>query len=508
MQRIDDKERLQQSYTHWRRRPLDWVRDKFSQAIKDGRLKLTGHLCEALNALGSLIDAKMKRAKGEKLSEAEEVLVKKIGISIMSGQGCGKDTFAALVVLFFLDCFPDAKIPCTGVNAQHLRSVLWAEIATWMAAANRPKGGDHKDPTCLQGILTWQTATIYHNDNKAAWFAEAITINRNSSRDEQSKTLYGRHAKAMLIVLDEADGIPDVVFGPIEGTLTGVVNLALCIFNPTRSSGYAYDTQFKLDISEKWLKLHWNAEDSEMVTKEHVAGMAIYGVDSFKYRVRVLGLPPLANSNTLIPDAWIFDAIGREIEPFPNDPIIAGIDVGGGGDKSVMCLRQGGKILRFLYNNDKDPMAVVHWIVSQMAYYDVRAGIVDVVGLGAGIYSRLLEMGQNVRPWDSRNTSRYPEKYYNRRTEMYMNLRQLFADGVISLPDDCPDLQNELKVIGYAPEQKCKVDLKEVIRKSLGGDSPDSADACALSVAYPDEVFRTTSSSLRNRVQYRPMGII
>jgi hypothetical protein len=60
--------------------------------------------------------------------------------------------------------------------------------------------------------------------------------------------------------------VPNPVYKPIEGGMTQMCNFAILAFNPTRSTGYAIDTQQKYRTD--WICLHWSSEDSGLVPQE------------------------------------------------------------------------------------------------------------------------------------------------------------------------------------------------------------------------------------------------
>ena len=229
---------------HWGTHPLDWVEDTFSDAIAAKELVLSTQQRKAFKQLGQLISAKMKLESGEPMSGYEISLSKKFGLSIQSGNGTGKDTFAALTILFFLACFPEPKIPCTANSARQLRNVLWSEISKWMRKANHIIPGDLTSPTILEHLFEWQAEKIYSKEYEGkTWFAEAVTINTKATDTEQAEAIAGRHERFMLIVVDEASGIAEAVFNKFESTMTQPVNIMLLIYNPTRASGYAVESQ-------------------------------------------------------------------------------------------------------------------------------------------------------------------------------------------------------------------------------------------------------------------------
>jgi hypothetical protein len=470
--------------------PIDWVSDKFVG------IELTSQQKEYWQELGKLIRAKFKaHTSPDNLTAQELEYSKLIGISIMAGQGVGKDFDAAMTLLFFLDVFPYSKNTATGLTGKHLRNVLWAECSKIMRLAKKCNPNDSMSDTVLEAALTWQTERIFHKGAKnpgAEWFAEAVTINPNATEDEQAKTLYGRHEDFQLIVIDEAAGVPDCVFAPLEGTLTSACSIALMIFNPIKNKGYAYNSHYGPQ-KNLWLRLRRNAEECERVTKEHLAKMAAYGKDSNTYRVKVLGLPPLSSGGGAIPYDKIMAAVGRDFDVSEFDPVILSADAGGGGDKSVVTIKCG-PMVRQKKKNTFDPDELADWISS--IYHDEEAAVVfpDNIGIGWYLPKSLQNRGCNVRKADARNTASDEDKFFNKRAEMYWNMCQDFINECISIEDD-EDLINCLGAIKFVEVgKKLKMPNKKEMKKELSGFSPDESDSLALNYAKPASLFRKGKS--------------
>ncbi len=461
-----------------------WVRNPRKFVIEALRLEEKGHTLsrqqeKALDELKKLVTAKLKASEGKKLSTEEKEYAAKIGISIMSGQGTGKDAFASWVILWFLCCFPFPKIPCTAPTDKQLKVILWAEISKWLRDSH------------VESWLTWQSEKVFLKDHGGKeWFAVAKTVNVKGSADDQAETLAGFHEDFLMAVMDEASGIPDPVFKPIEGTMTGKCNFVLMIFNPTRSYGFAVDSHVK--NRQDWVCLKWNAEESELVSRSHVERMERkYGRDSNAFRIRVKGLPPLADTDTLIPWDWVMNAVEREIEPLEDDPLLFGVDVGAGGDKSVILHRRGGLVERLTTHTTPNTMELTGWASADIDEYEASAVFVDVIGLGNGVYNRLKELGHSrVYPVDVRSTARNNDRFHRLRDEIWWTLREQFEKGTISIPND-DELICELTTIKYEPESNGKVKVegkKEMKRRGL--ESPDKADALCLTYYLPESTFR------------------
>lgn len=478
-------DKIKASYLHWRAYPLSWVYDKFPG------VKLSTQQVWYFEELGKLIRAKIKAFEFPgTLTREEQEYAAKIGVAIDAGQGVGKDFIAALTVIYFVDVFPYSKTTATGVTGKHLRNVLWSEIAKVMRLAVSTDPKDHRAPTVIESVITWQTEKVFHNGAKnkgAEWFAEAVTINPHSTEDEQAKTLYGRHADYQLIVIDEAYSVPEPVFGPLEGTLTGKCCIALMIANPTKASGYAYDAQHK--NAHLWITGRWNAEESELVTPEHLAKMAKYPRDSNTYRVKVLGLPPIATDGGEIPYDKIMAAVNREFDVDDSEPVIGSLDPGGGGDDSVITMKHGPMVQQFK-KKTHDPDILSDWAFELYDDNDAAVMFVDNIGMGWALPKMLANRGVNARKADARSTADSEDKFFNKRAEMYWLMCQDFISDSISIPDD-EDLINCLGAITFEKiGAKYKMPEKKEMKKKLKGFSPDESDSLALTYAKPARLFK------------------
>lgn len=489
---LSKEDKLKKSIQLWRNDPNAWVSDKFPG------LRLSTQQRGYLVELGKLIRAKIKvfnhRTGLDSVppSEEEVYYASLIGISIMAGQGVGKDFMAALTILYMLDVFPYPKITATGITGKHLRNVLWSEISKVMGMAVKCDPNDPQSPSVLEAVLTWQTERVFHKGIKnpgSRWFAEAVTINPHANEEEQAKTLYGRHEDYQLIVVDEAAGVPEPVFYPLEGTLTSKCCIALMIFNPTRNAGYAYNSHYGPQ-ADLWLRLRWNAEESELVTPEHIAKMRRYGVESNTYRVKVLGLPPISGSGGLFPYDKIMAAINREFEVSEFDPIMGAVDPGGGGDPSVCSIRQG-PYLRQWQKQTPDPDELSDWAAGVMLQEQADVCFVDNIGLGWYLPKAMRNKRVDARPADFRSTTTLlrPEKFHKKRDEVLWDFSMLFVNDAISIDND-EDLINELGAFTYEEVAgKIKVVDKKTIRKMLKG-SPNKVDSGALTCFKADKHFR------------------
>ena len=249
-------------------------------------------------------------------------------VSVRSGHGTGKTTTLAWLVLWFLCTWRNVKIPCTASTQSQLRDALWAEISIWR----------DRMPQWWKDQVIVTSSRVEIRGFEASQFAVARTSSRNNP-----DALQGFHAENILFILEEASGVFEKVFEVARGALsTDGARVVMC-GNPTRTTGYFYESFNK--NRNGWTTLQFNGEDSPHVSRQFIADMASeYGADSDIYRVRVQGNFPRASINQLIPEELVRAAVERTIRPeqYGFAPVIFGVDFAPyGGDRSAIYMRQG-----------------------------------------------------------------------------------------------------------------------------------------------------------------------
>lgn len=461
----------------------EWSKDilKFLREIV--QVEPTDQQKEALLAVQEMVWAKLvvntspdKATLPNKLQD----LSRKFGVSIMAGVGTGKGAVAAWIIIWFFSCFPFPKGAAVGPSARQLRDNLWAELSKWHNASR------------VRDWFTWQSDKFFFKEQRGEqWFISARTANPRNSVDEQAETLAGLHEKFVLIIADEASGIPDPVFRPLESTLTRECNLAVLFFNPTRGKGFAYDTHFR--ERNEWLTFRWNAEESSLVTRESIDRLERkYGRDSNTFRIRVLGLPPVSGERVVIPWDWIVEAVDREVEPMSDDRLFYSLDVGAGGDDSVMLKRLGPRVYPLEVVSYDESNKLTDWACRQVLSGDPKMLFVDTIGWGWGVAGALREKLSRDIEVVSVNVSESAydaSRFYRLRDELWWRTRDEFEKGVISIPDD-PLLMGDLNAPMYEDETgQIKVESKKQLL-ARGVQSPNRADALIQTNIFGSDLVR------------------
>ena len=423
--------------------------------------------------------------------EALEALITNDKLAIRSGHGVGKTAFLAWVVLWWLLTRYPAKIACTANSVSQLDSVLWPEIAKW--ARRLPEG--------IRDLIEIKSEKI---ELKGAGRGENAAYARTAAKD-RPEALQGFHSPHMLFVVDEASGVPDIIFEVAEGALSTEGAKVILTGNPTRTTGYFYDAFFG-SLADRWWKKRVSCADSKNVSAQFLTDMATkYGEDSNVYRVRVLGEFAKQDDDTVVPLDWAESAVGRDVMAL--GPIVWGLDVARfGSDRSVLIKRRGNVVLeRPKVWRQLDLMQLCGQIVNEYKAVDrlmrPQEILIDVIGLGAGVVDRLRELGfgPDIRGVNVAEASAMSERFLRLRDELWWNVREWFEARECRIPND-ETLINEICTprYGLTSGGKLKIESKDEMRKR-GVASPDLADALMLTFAASGATLHHGSAGKWNK---------
>jgi hypothetical protein len=407
----------------------------------------------------------------------QEDLLRAVGrgerkISVRSGHGTGKSTALSWAMLWFtLFRFPN-KVVVTAPTTAQLFDALFAELKRWL----------NELPPALKVLLEVKTDRV----ELIAAPSEAF-ISARTSRAEQPEALAGVHSDNVMLVVDEASGVPEQVFEAASGSMSGHNATTILAGNPTRSSGTFYETHHRL--APHWFTLHWSCIESARVSDEFVEEMKTrYGEDSNAYRIRVLGEFPMGDDDVIIPLHLAEAAVDRDVSISPNLRPVWSLDVARfGSDRTVLLRRVGNVVTDVEAWQGLDLMATTGRV---KAYYDSLLPsqrpteiLVDSIGLGSGVVDRMRELGMPVRGVNVSEAPAFGNTYSNLRTELIFRVRGWLEQRTARLPKN-PTLISELTSIRYSFSSvgKVKAEGKDDMRRR-GLKSPDLADALFLSFA-------------------------
>jgi len=403
-------------------------------------------------------------------------------ISVASCHGVGKTTVASWIMVHqLLTKFPQ-KCVCTAPTQGQLFDALFNEVKIWIGRL----------PDWLQQLFEVKAERV---ELKAAPNDSFITA--RTSRAEQPEALAGVHSANVILVADEASGIPEAIYeaaaGSMSGGVAGESALTLLIGNPVRGQGFFYDTHHKL--KDMWRTIQVAFSDSTRVSADFVEDMRRrYGERSNAYRVRVLGLFPEGEDDTVISKELVEWAVGRDVKANPKAVTVWGLDVARfGGDRNALAKRKANVQLepvKVWMNTDlMETARKVHEEYNFTPPSERPTEIlVDAIGIGAGVCDRLRQLGLPARAINVSESASAEEQYARLRDELWFKSKEWLQKLDCYLHPADKDLIAELSVptFGYLPNGKRKVEGKQEMkkRKALeGGRSPDVADAWNLTFA-------------------------
>lgn len=418
-------------------------------------------------------------------------------ISVRSGHGIGKSAFMSWVTIWWLLTNVECKVACTAPTSHQLNDVLWGEIAKW-ARLMHPG---------LRDLIDVKQDQVVRKDAPKEAFAVART-----ARKEQPEAFQGFHSGAMLFIVDEASGVEDVIFEVGEGAMSTPGAKTLMVGNPTRTSGYFFDSHHRM--REAWWTLKVSCTDRTLVTgkfqsEDFIKNMRLrYGEDSNVYRVRVLGEFPASEDDVVIPLHLCEAAVERDVD-MADGKRIWGLDVARfGDDRSCLAKRQKNYLLEPpRVWRGKDTMQTTGIVVKE--YEDTPHSqrpdfiMVDSIGVGAGVVDALRDQGLPAKGVNVAEVPAVGDQYVRLRDELYWRAREWFEQLDCYIPEKCDALIAELTIPKYTvrPNGKLKVEAKDEIKRRLP-QSPDIADAFILTFAMNDRRLGMRRSRIQNVGQF------
>lgn len=400
----------------------------------------------------------------------------------------GKSWVAAATAAWWLDTHPvgEARVVTTAPTQAQVEAILWNEINGFHERAG------------LAGRL-----------NLTEWYFGNYLAGLGRKPSEHNPASFqGLHARFLLVILDEAYGVPKTIWDGASTLAANEHSRVLVIGNPDGPGEF----QDVCRPGSGWNVIHIGAKDTPNFTEEQVsprlAEMLIHpwwyedrrrkwGPDSALFQSKCDGIFPTGGDPyAVIRYDW---ARTCQLLDIPAGlPHEAGVDVGAGGDRTVLRERRGlraGRELEFL---DADPMRTVGLLATTLREWGVQKVKVDSTGLGWAIAGALKDVSSRHHPsgqgdhdaevvpvnFGAGPSPGLERRYLNKRAEIWWGGRDRSRPDVehwdLSEVDD--DVIHELTAPRYQildHHGMIKIEPKPDIIKRLGF-SPDRAEALLL----------------------------
>jgi hypothetical protein len=433
-------------------------------------------------------------------------------VAVSSGHKVSKSHTAAGIALWYYCSYPDARVIMSSTTARQVDQILWRELRIMRARSGRctackeqdPDGHLIPKPCPHSAIIDGDLGELARTGLKSEDFREIVGFTAR-----EAEAVAGVSGRNLLYIIDEASGVPDVIFEAIEGNKAGGARSVL-FGNPTRNDGEFFDAFHSKAHLYKTLRVSSEETPNVVTGRIVVPGLATrewieekreeWGEDSALYSVRVRGRHATHEEGK----AFSLHAIASSEQRWAETPeagrLFIGVDPAGEsgmGDETALCARRGLKQLAAVQTyrglTDEQHVARIVGLINQHALpRETPVVVVDREGpIGNKLYSSLFVLASKTpAPFDlvgvraSERAVRQPKIYERIRDELVANLAQWLRDGGAIVED--VKLEAEM----HAPEWtqtvtgRLRITSKDIVRKMIGR-SPDRMDALALSVWEP-----------------------
>lgn len=419
-----------------------------------------------------------------KQREVLESLVDHTHTAVVSCNGMGKSAIAGMAGAWWVsvhDPYEVALIASAPTYPQIAR-VLFRELK------------DNHKAAAVRGF-----SLPGHINQSEEWklddeYGTLIGFGRRPADTDIVSAFQGIHRRYVMVVLDEAGGIPTDLYTAAEAVTTTADSRVLAIGNPDRR-GTEFHRIFRED--ETWNKIVVSAFDTPNFTGEVIPEelkplliqpswverqKIAWGEDSARYKSKILAQFPDEDDTAFFSQQAIDRAVDLEIVEDLTVPVVLGVDIARfGEDDSVVYSNRGG-LLRHVATWNKanavESANRIHQIALEQGAVEVR---VDATGLGAPIVDMLAAMcdgkyvvisvvGSAASPDNTR--------WLNARAAGYDFLREGMLSGRVDIDLSDKDLLDELMMIKYKFSSKgsIQIESKDDMR-GRGLKSPDRLDA-------------------------------
>ncbi len=191
----------------------------------------------------------------------------------------------------------------------------------------------------------------------------------------------------------------------------------------------------------------------------------------------------------LVPLSWVIRAIKKK-KAVRGRRVMSVDPARGGSNFSLIGRRCGYRVFPFKTLVRSKTMETVGEVARVADEFKPTIIVIDVVGVGGGVYDRLNEMGYPVQEFIGGASSIENDIFFNLRAEAYWRLRVFLENGKLNLPRN-DNLSAQLPNILYKNRSDKTIQIESKIEmKRRGMKSPDEADALMMLFADSEGSFK------------------
>lgn len=430
-------------------------------------------------------------------------------VLVKASHNIGKTFLAGGLVNWWYDIYDPGLVLTTAPTDTQVRDLLWKEVRV-----QRGNRGGFRGP---------QMPRLESSKNH---WAHGFTA-------KDADGFQGRHEKHLLIIFDEAVGVDPMFWESAEGMFGGEGHGWLCIFNPTDTSSQAYAEEMTGNwhsISVSMLEHPNIVAESQGLPPPYPAAIRLARVDELVRKwcsptftikptdiewpfgsgqwwrpgpiaeSRMLGRwPSQATYNVWSDAAWGVAENAKLAEG--DNPVTIGCDVARFGDDfTEIHIRRGPVSLHHEAHNGWDTTQTAGRLKELAREYGQLVSMnpkdifinVDDDGVGGGVNDQAEDY--NFYPISAGSKAVDPEKYPNRRSELWFAVAERAMESELSLHRLPSDIKRELRRQAMAPTWKLDsagrrvVEAKDVTKKRIKR-SPDGMDAINLAYTPTASLF-------------------
>jgi hypothetical protein len=402
-------------------------------------------------------------------------------VCVRGPHGLGKTALISWQTLWFALTRDgeDWKAPTTASAWRQLSKFLWPEIHKWARRLNWAK---------LERLPFKDKQELLDLSLKLST-GEAFAL-----ASDNSSMIEGAHAQNLLYVFDESKEIPPQTWDSAEGAFANGDTYWLAYSTPGEPLGRFYEIQSCRPGYQDWKVRHVTLDEcikAGRISPQWVEDRkAQWGEESAVYQNRVMGEFASSDEDGVIPLAWVEQANQRWQEWNESEKkeefVSLGCDIARGGeDKTVLAARYGNVITEIRRYSKQDTMQTTGYIAGIMNANKKGVAVIDVIGIGAGVFDRLRENGIRASAFNAGEATRWRDRsnelgFINCRAAGWWNLRELLQNGEIALPPD-DKLTGDLTAPKWRVSSggKIQIESKDDIKKRIGR-STDDGDAVVM----------------------------
>jgi len=406
--------------------------------------------------------------------------------AVPSAHEVGKSFIAARLAAWWIEVHPpgEAFVVTTAPTGRQVRAVLWREIRR----------------AHTKGNLAGRT------NQTEWWLGDEMVAFGQKPADYDPSAFQGIHARYVLVILDEACGIPEAIY-QAAGSLAGNErSRTLAIGNPDDPAAHFAKV---CKPGSGWHVISVDGLESPNFTDEPVPDTLrdlllgpTYvaetladggGEDSPLYVAKVRGRFPENATDGVVLLSWA--SACQRLELAPGAPVELGMDVGAGGDETNIRLRRGPKAGRKWNKKTPDWAEAVALALEAIDATGATRIKVDTIGVGWGVVGRLKELraeGRHACEVVAVNVgaaASNPTRFPRLRDQLWWEVgRELSRAGGWDLGEVDDTTISQLIAPTYQRDSagRIRVESKPDTKKRLKlNRSPDDADALLLAYYSP-----------------------